>query len=65
MLFILKDEKWINMSLTSMKQVNQYNAAIDVIKITMLFKKNNDPISFNMRIVHYIYSMLVSIRLVT
>jgi hypothetical protein len=65
MLFILKDEKWINMSLTSMKEVNQYNAAIDVIKITMLFKKNNDPISFSMRIVHYIYTMLVSIRLVT
>jgi hypothetical protein len=54
MLFILKNEKWINMSLTSTKQLNQYNAAIDVIKITMLFKKNNDPISFNMRIVHYI-----------
>ena len=39
MLFILKDEKWINMSLISMKQVNQYNTAIDVIKITMLLKK--------------------------
>ena len=39
MLFILKDEKWINMSLISMKEVNQYNAAIDVIKITMLLKK--------------------------